>query len=74
MGNIWIITHSLRNEGANALALAGYSDTQIEKMGGWRGATFKKYAEANLPASRQANVSRHETKVPVRQCAGECAQ
>ena len=34
-------THSLRSGGANALALAGYSDTQIQKMGRWRGATFK---------------------------------
>ncbi len=28
-----INTHSLRSGGANALALAGYSDTQIQKMG-----------------------------------------
>ena len=25
------------------MALAGYSDTQIQKMGRWRGATFKEY-------------------------------
>ena len=31
-----INTHSLRGGGANALALAGYSDTQIQKMGRWR--------------------------------------
>ena len=30
-----IDTHSLRSGGANALALAGYSDTQIQKMGRW---------------------------------------
>jgi hypothetical protein len=30
-----INTHSLRSGGANALALAGYSDTQIQKMGRW---------------------------------------
>ena len=35
--------HSLRCGGANALALSGYSDTQIQKMGRWRGATFKEY-------------------------------
>jgi hypothetical protein len=29
----WIDTHSLRSGGANALALSGYSDTQIQKMG-----------------------------------------
>jgi hypothetical protein len=38
-----IDTHSLRSGGANALSLAGYSDTQIQKMGQWRGATFKGY-------------------------------
>ena len=30
-----IDTHSLRIGGACALALAGYSDTQIQKMGRW---------------------------------------
>ncbi len=39
-----INTHSLRSGGAKALALAGYSDTQIQKMGRWRGATFKEKA------------------------------
>ena len=38
-----INTHSLRSGGANALALSGYTDTQIQKMGRWRGATFKEY-------------------------------
>jgi hypothetical protein len=38
-----INTHSLRSDGANALALAGYSETQIQKMGQWHGATFKEY-------------------------------
>jgi hypothetical protein len=41
-------THSLRSGGANALALAGYSDTQIQKMGRWRGATFKEYVRNEL--------------------------
>jgi len=36
-------THSLQSGGANALALAEYSDTQIQKMGHWHGATFKEY-------------------------------
>lgn len=43
-----INTHSLRSGGANALALAGYSDTQIQKMGRWRGATFKEYIRNEL--------------------------
>ena len=41
-------THSLRSGGANALALCGYSDTQIQKMGRWRGATFKEYIREDL--------------------------
>jgi hypothetical protein len=40
--------HSLRSGGANALSLAGYSDTQIQKMGRWRGATFKEYIHEEL--------------------------
>ncbi len=38
-----INSHSLCSGGANALALVGYSDTQIQKMGRWCGATFKEY-------------------------------
>ena len=41
-------THSLRMGGANALALSGFSDTQIQKMGRWRGATFKEYIREEL--------------------------
>ena len=44
----WMNTHSLRSGGANALALAGYSDTQIQKMGRWRGAMFKEYVRNAL--------------------------
>ncbi len=36
-------THLLQSGGANALAHAGYSDTQIQKMGCWRRSTFKGY-------------------------------
>jgi hypothetical protein len=43
-----INTHSLCSGGANVLALAGYSDTQIQKMGRWRGATFKEYIRKEL--------------------------
>ena len=43
-----IDTHSLRAGGANALSLAGYSDTQIQKMGRWRGNTFKEYISDQL--------------------------
>ena len=41
-------THSLRSGGANALALSGYSDKQIQKMGRWRGKTFKEYVREDL--------------------------
>ena len=41
-------THLLRSGGANALALSGYLDTQIQKMGRWKGATFKEYIREEL--------------------------
>ena len=34
-------THSLISEGANALSFAEYRDRHIQKMGRWRGETFK---------------------------------
>jgi hypothetical protein len=43
-----INTHSLCSGGANTLALSGYSDTQIQKMGKWKGATFKEYIREEL--------------------------
>ena len=43
-----IDTHSSRSGGANDLALSGYSDTQIQKMGRWKGATFKEYIREEL--------------------------
>ena len=43
-----IDTHSLRSGGANALVLAGYSDREIQKMGRWRGQTFKEYIREEL--------------------------
>ena len=38
-----IDTHSIRAGGANALSLMGYKEHQIQKMGRWRGKTFKEY-------------------------------
>jgi hypothetical protein len=43
-----INTHSLHSGGANALALSGYSNTQIQKMSRWKGATFKEYIREEL--------------------------
>ncbi len=51
-------THSLRSGGANALALSGYSDTQIQKMGRWKGATFKEYIREEL-ACYSTGMSSH---------------
>jgi hypothetical protein len=43
-----IDTHSCRCGGANALSLAGYSDRHIQKLGRWRGQTFKEYIKEQL--------------------------
>ena len=43
-----IDTHSLRSGGANALALNGYSDREIQKMGRWQSATFNEYIREEL--------------------------
>jgi hypothetical protein len=49
----WIVTHSLCSGGANALTLASYSDHQIQKMGGWKGSTFKECIREELPVVSQ---------------------
>ncbi len=43
-----INTHSLWSGGVNALALARYLNTQIQKMGQWRGTTFKESIREEL--------------------------
>jgi hypothetical protein len=53
-----INTHSLRSGVANALALSGYSDTQIQKMGRWKGATFKEYIREELACYSMGMSSR----------------
>jgi hypothetical protein len=42
--------HSLRSRsgGANALALSGFTDMQIQKTGRWKGAKFKEYVQDKL--------------------------
>ena len=52
-----IDTHSLRGGGANALSLNGYSDTQIQKLGRWKGESFKEYIREEL-ASFSAGMSK----------------
>ena len=58
-----IDTHLLRSGGANALSLLGYSDTQIQKMGRWRGATFKEYIREELARFSEGMSKEHENKI-----------
>jgi len=57
-----IDTQSLRSGGANALSLSGYSDTQIHKMGRWRGATFKEYIREELACFSKGMSKSMKTK------------
>ncbi len=43
-----IDTHSLCISGACTLALKGFSEMHIQKMGRWRGDTFKEYVHEEL--------------------------
>ncbi len=43
-----IDTHSLRISGACVLALNGFSEMHIQKMGRWRGDMFKEYVREEL--------------------------
>ncbi len=43
-----INTHSLQIGGACALALNGFSEMHIQKMGRWRGDMFKEYVRKEL--------------------------
>lgn len=55
-------THSLCSGGTNALALSGYSDRKIQKMGCWRSATFKEYIQEELniySVGMSTNMKRH---------------
>jgi len=57
-----IDTHSLRSGGANTLSLSGYSDTQIQKMGRWRGATFKECMREELACFSKGMSKSMKTK------------
>ena len=45
-----VSSHSLRAGGATAMKMHGYSDTRIQKMGRWRGATFLQYIHHQIQA------------------------
>jgi hypothetical protein len=57
-----IDTHSLRSGGANALSLAGFLDTQIQKMGRWRGATLKEYVREELASFSEGMSTKMKQK------------
>jgi hypothetical protein len=57
-----IDTHSLRSGGANALALNGYSDREIQKMGRWRSQTFKEYIREELNTFATGMSKKMKTK------------
>jgi hypothetical protein len=60
-------THSLRSGGANALALAGYSDTQIQNMGRWRVAQshVQRICKERTRMFLIRHVSGHEEKIRI---------
>ncbi len=57
-----IDTHSPRSGGANALALTGYSDREIQKMGRWRSLTFKEYIREELNTFATGMSTKMKTK------------
>jgi hypothetical protein len=65
-----IDTHSLRSGGANALSLAGFSDTEIQKMGRWRGATFKEYIQEELACFSEGMSTKMKQKFHYMNVAG----
>jgi hypothetical protein len=65
-----IDTHSLRSCSANALSLSGYSDTQIQKMRWWRGATFKEYIREELACFSEGMSKSMKTKFDFVNIAG----
>jgi hypothetical protein len=44
----------------NALSLAEYTDTQIQKMGRWKEATFKEYIRKELHCFSEGMTKKHE--------------
>jgi hypothetical protein len=70
----WVDTHSLQGGGANALALLGYSDTQIQKTGRWQGATFKEYIREELANYSDGMSTAMKTKFNFMNVAGNAFQ
>ena len=63
--------HSLRIGGVNALSLSGYSDREIQKMGRWRGQTFKDYVREQIASFSEGMAKNMKRKFNfVNVCAG----
>ncbi len=56
-----IDTHSLRCGGANALALSGYSDTQIQKNGALEGRNLQRIHQGTARVLLRRNDYKNET-------------
>ena len=69
-----IDTHSLWGGGANVLALSGYSETAIQKMGRWKGATFKEYIQEELVSYADGMSTAMKTKFNFMNVAGNAFQ
>jgi hypothetical protein len=67
-------THSLQGGSTNALALSGYLDMQIQKMGWWRGATFKEYIREELANYSDGMSTAMKTKFNFMNVAGNAFQ
>ena len=63
-------THSLRGGGANVLALSGYLEMVIQKMGRWKGATFKEYIRGELANYADGMSTAMKTKINFMNVAG----
>ena len=57
-------------EGANALALSGYSETAIQKMGQWKGSRFKEYIREELANYTDVTSTATKTKFNFMNIAG----
>jgi hypothetical protein len=63
-------THLLLGGSANAHALSGYSETAIQKMGRWKGATFKEYIREELANYADGMSTAMKTKFNFMNVAG----
>ena len=69
-----IDTYLLRGGGANALALSSYLEMTIQKMGRWKGATFKEYIWEELTNYANGMSTAMKTKFNFMNVAGNAFQ